>query len=144
MRKNAHDKWSAVLVVDDEPDIAESLASLLEIQLDPLHVYQAGSSDEALTILASKRVDVVLVDYRLGGDNGLDLLHSIHVTYPDVPGLLITAFPDVQLFAQAVNRLLVKGLFIKPFQEDELVSKTAELIRLHGGSRRRIPPFTHA
>lgn len=109
-----------VLVVDDEPDILESLKLVLEDALD-VEVVTAPSGAAALEILAREQVDLIISDYRMPGMTGLDLLREARRVAPRTPRMLLTAYPDLDLALQAINREGVENFVVKPFDPDEVI-----------------------
>ena len=63
-----------ILIVDDEPNIRQTLRVALEAMRHA--VEEAGGAADALQAIERQRFDVALVDLRLGGDSGLDLLEA--------------------------------------------------------------------
>ena len=63
-----------ILIVDDEKPTREGLRRSLEDEFD---VYTAGNVDEALNVLATEHIDLVLTDLRLGGEDGMALIEKI-------------------------------------------------------------------
>jgi len=88
----------AVLVVDDELDVRESMARLLEIAGATVHT--APTARDALEIHRSRRVDVVVTDLGMPGDDGFSLLRSIRVQEADAarrtPVIALTGFVGTQ------------------------------------------------
>lgn len=110
-----------VLLVDDEADVLESISTLLETAIPDAVVLQAQDGAAALEILRRRPVDLILSDYRMPVMDGLTFLRQAQALRPDVPRLLITAYPDPQLAARAVREAGV-GLFVaKPFNVEYLV-----------------------
>ena len=60
-----------ILIVDDEKPTREGLRQSLE---DEFNVYTASNVDEALNVLGTEHIDLVLTDLRLGGDDGMALI----------------------------------------------------------------------
>jgi two-component system response regulator AtoC len=63
-----------ILIVDDEKHTREGLRQSLEEEYD---VYAASNIEEALNVLDADRIDLVLTDLRLGGEDGLALIEKI-------------------------------------------------------------------
>ena len=90
-----------LLIVDDERATREGLRSALEEEFD---VYTASGAEEALTILRSEPVQLLLTDLRLGGDSGMDLLEAAQ-KLPEPPvSLIMTAYGSVDTAVEAMRR----------------------------------------
>ena len=110
-----------ILVVDDEPDIRESLEQILSLSTTDTEVVTAANAKEALAQQERKPADLILSDYRMPGMDGLQLLAEVQKRWPGTPAIMITAYPDPQLAARAVREVGV-GLFIaKPFEMEYLI-----------------------
>lgn len=109
---------SRILVVDDDL----SLREVLEIALikQGYQVRTASDSAAAWSVLTEDQVDLVLLDLRLGQENGLDLLGKIRGMCPDIPVLMITAFADSKSAVQAM-KLGARDYISKPFELKELL-----------------------
>src|SRR6202162_3032872 len=81
---------SSILVVDDEAEIREGLALLLESE--GYAVATAETADAGLALLEEQPFDLLLLDVSLPDRSGLDLLPEIHLLDPTLPVVLITAF----------------------------------------------------
>jgi DNA-binding response OmpR family regulator len=79
-----------VLVVDDDSDVTEYMASFLEDE--GYEVEKAGDSEAALSVMGSFHPDAVLIDVMLPGRSGLDLLVSLRrsADWTDIPLILVT------------------------------------------------------
>ncbi len=94
-------KGPTVLVVDDEP---ANLASLEKIfQRDGLRVLTAESAKEALDLVRSHRVEVVLTDLMMPGVSGLELLRAIKQISADTEVVVMTAYGTVETAVQAMR-----------------------------------------
>ncbi len=77
-----------VLIVDDEKDFVEIFSLRLETQGEK--VFTAFSGKEALKVLEQKPIDVVILDIRMPGMDGIDTLKEIKKRYPNVEVILLT------------------------------------------------------
>ncbi|MGQ0551612.1 MAG: HD domain-containing phosphohydrolase [Planctomycetota bacterium] len=94
---------SAVLVVDDDPGVRTAVTRFIEQEGYP--VISAGSVEEALALLLSHDILVVLSDITMpGGRSGLDLLAEIRGQHPDVDVLIMTGNADVDSAVEALRR----------------------------------------
>jgi DNA-binding NtrC family response regulator len=114
-----------VLIVDDEPGVRESLRLILS---DHAETTSAESGEEALELLAERRVDVVLLDIIMPGIDGLEALEHIRnlVHPPEV--IMLTATRTVKTAVQAM-KLGAFDYITKPFDIDEIqlaVERAAE------------------
>ncbi len=90
-----------LLIVDDERSTRDGLRSALEEEFD---VYTAAGTREALAILKSEPIQLLLTDLRLGGDSGMDLLDAA-LALPDPPvAIMMTAYGSVDTAVEAMRR----------------------------------------
>lgn len=90
-----------VLVVDDDPDFAESLAMALEIR--DCTVTIAASGEEALEIYRDHDFQLAFMDVQLPGMSGVESYLAIHQSRPDVRMVLITGYSDPEDLEKAQN-----------------------------------------
>ena len=81
-----------ILLVDDEPDLLESLQDLLAAVLPQAKVTPARDGFEALQALEAGRFDLIVTDFRLPGMNGTELMRRALHLAPGVPTILLTAY----------------------------------------------------
>lgn len=97
----AADIAGTILVVDDDPDVADSLANLL--RLERYHVAVAYAADRATAVLAEERPQVALVDIRLGHGNGVDLVRALRQATPDLVAVMMTAYASIDTAIEALQ-----------------------------------------
>jgi DNA-binding NtrC family response regulator len=107
----------AILVVDDDPGLRESFRLILEDDYDLL---EACDGPEGLQMLRTSQVDLVLLDLRLPGMDGLEVLERVKALDEHVEVILITAMQTVRT-AVAAMKLGAFDYVTKPFDEDELL-----------------------
>lgn len=110
-----------ILVVDDEPDILTALRVYLERALGA-DVVAAESGAAALAELRKgPPVDVIVADFRMPGMDGVAFLSQARALAPDVPRLMLTAYPDMQLAIKALNEAAILQFLTKPVDPDRLL-----------------------
>jgi DNA-binding response OmpR family regulator len=126
-----------VLVVDDDPDMRAILASRLEQA--GCFAHEAASGMEAQAILASgdpgERIDLLLIDLRMPGSSGIQVLRALCAARHLPPAILMTAFAEPNVRAEA----LALGIHIldKPFSFDSLRRVATALILSNRVERKR-------
>ncbi|KRP46466.1 Response regulator c-di-GMP phosphodiesterase, RpfG family, contains REC and HD-GYP domains [Pseudomonas libanensis] len=108
----------AVLLVDDEESILNSLRRLLRGQ--PYDVVLATSGAQALEIMATRPIDLVMSDARMPGMDGATLLAEVHRLYPATSRILLTGYADLTTIIKAINDGQIHRYISKPWSDDEL------------------------
>ena len=106
-----------ILIIDDEMIMRESLAGWLE--RDGHEVALAAGGEEAMEILKDSRFDILLVDIKMEGMSGLDVLKQVKEDDPDVAVVMITAFGSISTAIEAMKGGAYDYL-LKPFDPDAL------------------------
>ena len=109
---------SSVLIVDDQPEILNSLERLLK---EKYMVYRASGGDEALNILKKHEVAVILADQRMPGMTGVVFLSRSIDLQPQAIKILVTAYADIDASIAAVNEGQIFYYLSKPWENDELL-----------------------
>jgi DNA-binding NtrC family response regulator len=120
-----------ILVVDDEADLVHGLARTIAMDID-CRVLTAGNGRQALEILSSEAVDVVLADVLMPQMDGLTLLERIKARDPAVTVIIMTAYGTIEKAVEAIKKGAY-DLIQKPMDEDRLIhllKKGLELNRL--------------
>jgi DNA-binding NtrC family response regulator len=110
-------KRARILVVDDELIMRESLSGWLK--RDGHEVETAASGEEALDKIKEVRFDILLVDIKMEGMSGLDVLKRVKDDDPDVAIVMITAFGSISTAIEAIKNGAFDYL-LKPFDPHEL------------------------
>lgn len=93
-----------VLIVDDHPLIREGLANVLRELDSELHVLEAESGEEAMTILRQPaQLTLMLLDLMLPGASGMSLLRQVRAERPDVPVVVLSASDGPHTVRQAID-----------------------------------------
>ena len=108
----------AILVVDDDPGLRESFRLILE---DEYEVLDVPDGAQALDIVRSCQVDLVLLDIRLPGMDGLEVLERIKALDEQLDVILVTAIKTVRTAVSAM-KLGALDYLTKPFDEEEVLA----------------------
>jgi len=133
--------WT-VLCVDDEPSILSALRRVLRAEGCRLLTAQGGA--EALAILATESVDVVVSDMRMPGMDGAQLLARVREEWPGTARILLTGYADMDATIAAINNGQIFRYIHKPWDEHELrltVRQAAERQQLER-ERQRLQDLT--
>jgi DNA-binding NtrC family response regulator len=117
---------SSILVVDDEEDVRDSLAGWL--REDGYLVETAPGGQAALDRLAQQAYAVMLVDLKMPGVDGLQVLAEAKKKQPEVVVILMTAYATVDTAVQAM-KLGAHDYLVKPFEPEELSQIVERLVR---------------
>jgi DNA-binding NtrC family response regulator len=113
-----------ILIVDDEKHTREGLRESLDEEFD---VYTASNIDEALNVLDADRIDLVLTDLRIGGEDGMALIEKVLQRARPPICILMTAYGSIATAVEAMR----KGAYdfvTKPINLDELGMKIRRAI----------------
>lgn len=119
-----------ILVVDDAPPTVEIIRRNLAEK--GYQVFTASNVAEAIKIIESSKIDLVITDLKMPGVSGIDLVRHIHENYKDIEVIMITGYPSVESAVEAVKTGAEEYL-IKPFTDEELfaaVERTLEKLRI--------------
>src|SRR5690349_4725321 len=124
--ESTHGNGEPILIVDDEKNIRRTLRMVLEGEGHTVH--EAGSIAEADGVLAREGVDVILLDVKLGEDNGLDLLRSLKArgeegfasSTSDIPVVMISGHATIE-DAVAATRLGAFDFMEKPLDRNRVM-----------------------
>ena len=118
-----------ILIVDDEV----RMQRLFEINLSPKYeVITSGGGEEALEVVKSRDITLLITDLKMPGISGMTLLQEVHRIYPDLPVIIMTAYGTVEGAVQAMKEGAVDYI-LKPIKMEEmelLIEKTLALCQL--------------
>ncbi len=105
------------LIVDDEPDILDAIKRLFRKRYN---VLVAPTAEEAMEILNTETVQVVLTDQRMPGISGVEFLANLRRSHPDVVRVLLTGYSNIDHVIDAINEGHVYRYISKPWNPAEL------------------------
>ncbi|MDI7268841.1 MAG: sigma-54 dependent transcriptional regulator, partial [Myxococcota bacterium] len=127
------DRRVTILYVDDEPANLEVLPAVLGGEYD---VRTAPSGAEALEMLVSGQIAVLVTDQRMPGMSGVQLLAEASARWPEVVPIVITAYRDTDLIIGAIRAGHVHDYIIKPWNLEHLRRTVAGAVEEHLRRRR--------
>ncbi|MFI6684045.1 response regulator [Streptomyces sp. NPDC050485] len=110
-----------VLLVDDEPLLRMAFTMVLDAQADMAPVGEAGDGSEAVRLARELRPDVVLMDVRMPGTDGIEATERIVAESPESKVLILTTF-DLDEYAFAGLRAGASGFLLKNALPEELLA----------------------
>ncbi len=115
-----------VLLVDDEP----SNLKMMERQLKSVfRTLTASSGEEALEILRSEEVSMLISDQRMPGMSGTELLRDARLMKPDIICLLVTASKDTSTFIDAMMNSGAIGVISKPWDPARFMETVRDAVK---------------
>lgn len=107
----------ALVLVEDDAMLRDSMVLFFRIKGCLVRAF--ASAEEAIESFGVERPDIVISDNWLPGQDGLSLLKRLGEQHPDVIRVLITAYPSVEIAAEA-KRIGIDEYILKPFSIEEL------------------------
>jgi DNA-binding NtrC family response regulator len=131
-------KKDFILVVDDAPDTLELLQRNLESR--GYMVLTAPDAMEAIKILGTTGVDLVITDLKMPGPSGMELIRHIRENFKDIEVMMITGYPTIETAVKAVKSGAEEYL-TKPFTDTELFSAVERVLEKVHMRRVTHPPW---
>jgi len=107
-----------LLLVDDENAIIESLKRVF--REENYRILSANSGDEALGLLETEEVQVILSDHRMPGMSGAEFLGKVKESWPDTIRIMLTGYADISSVMGAINTGAVYKFITKPWNDEDL------------------------
>lgn len=107
-----------VLIVEDDPDLAEAMSSTLE--LAKYQTIHSDNAESALKIIESQPISLIISDVQMPGMDGFELLRLSKRRAPEIPFVLVTAYGSVPKAVEAI-REGASDYIIKPFEAEILI-----------------------
>lgn len=114
--ENLSGRKKSVLIVDDEKVMRESLRDWLK---DDYDVTLAETGEETIELVKERDFDALIMDVRLTGKSGIDVLKEVRQIKPQMKSIIMTAYPSVELAVDAMKAGAVEFI-VKPFSPVQL------------------------
>jgi DNA-binding response OmpR family regulator len=128
-----------ILIVDDDLPLLDLYAAALSNR-EHL-VTKADSAEAALRALDRDRFELAVIDYRLPGKSGVEVIRRLHETVPDTAIIVISGYPDRELTREAVGS--ADRYLPKPFELEELFAAVDEVLTLRAQGNLRRQRWVH-
>ena len=108
-----------ILLVDDHPAVSQRIGELLATTFPQAEMVSASSGEQGLALVAEQSFDLVLLDLRLPGCGGIDVLKELRATKPSLPVIIISSLPESP-YATLARRAGARGFVTKSALVQEL------------------------
>ncbi|HKS80700.1 MAG TPA: response regulator transcription factor [Candidatus Acidoferrales bacterium] len=115
------------LIADDHAVVRRGLIELLKEEIPDIEFSEAGTSEEALTLLKKHNWAIVILDISMPGTSGLDILADLKEVRPNVPVLFLSVHPEEQ-FAKRAIQAGAAGYLTKESVPAELVKAVRKVL----------------
>jgi two-component system response regulator (stage 0 sporulation protein F) len=121
-----------ILIADDEKALLNVITSYLKRRFeDKVDILETHDGSTAITIFEQRNVDLLIIDYKMPGLNGLQVMERISNTGKTVPVIFMAAFGDDNV-QKKLNQMGVVRYLEKPFSMDELGNIIEKIIKPSG------------
>jgi formate hydrogenlyase transcriptional activator len=123
-------KMGTILYLDDEEENLEIF------QINFRHYFNvilSSTVSQAINFLQNTPIEVIIVDYKMPEQNGVEFLTKITADYPDIVKIILTAFDQPSIIINSINKARVFGFVTKPWDKEELrslIDSGIEIFRL--------------
>ena len=118
-------KERKILLIDDDKWIRDSMSLFFEYE--GCHFLALETAEEGIKALKMHDYDIIIIDYKLPGMDGLEFLKRIHESHPDTRKILITAYRIEEVVSEAI-RMGVQDFIEKPFTSKIIEASLSRLI----------------
>lgn len=125
-------KGPIIVIVDDELDLLMALSEHIRAAIPNARVFPAESGPAALAFIERNPPDLVIMDWRMPGLNGLELADILKLSRRPPATILMTAHPSTGLAYQATGEHGFSAIFSKPFDPAVMVETALGLIENRG------------
>ncbi len=108
-----------LLVVDDEPDVCDSVHDLLRREF---RVLKAHDANEGYRIMQEEEIHIIMTDQRMPKISGVELLERVKLKNPLAVRMLFTGYADLESIIAAINQGHVYQFVKKPWQPEDLIA----------------------
>jgi len=125
---NTNDKKGQLLIVDDEPEVVKTLKRLFR---KIYNVYTATSAKDAIQIIDTHKIQVIISDQRMPGVTGTDFFKQIKIEKPDIVRIILTGYADINAVYDAINFGNVFRYMEKPWDTAHMITSVRDAFEYH-------------
>ena len=114
-----------ILLIDDDEWIRDSLS--IFFKCEGCRINALETAEEGLEALKMQSYDIIIVDYRLPGMDGLDFLKRIKESHPSAMKILVTAYGTINVASEAIH-MGIQDFIEKPFTTKTIEASLSRLI----------------
>lgn len=124
-KSQAHANFT-ILFVEDESVVSGVLQRLIETERSHWRPIFASNAEEAIHVLASETVDVIVMDLEMPDENGIEFLEKVKAEYPQMPRVSMSGSLDAKLLSKAIS--LTHAQIAKPYTFNEVSTAVEKCI----------------
>lgn len=118
-----------LLIVDDEEQMRKVLTYIIQnSDYSYFQIREASSAEEALKILESENVDIIICDYLLQNMGGIEFFSNVSLKYPYTVNILISGNVNYEQLRSSVARREIFKFLSKPFNEEVIMNVLSDAI----------------
>jgi response regulator RpfG family c-di-GMP phosphodiesterase/tRNA A-37 threonylcarbamoyl transferase component Bud32 len=118
-RQQNSGKGASVLFVDDEENIINSLRRLFIDE--PYEFIGVNNAEDALKVLAERKIEVLVTDHRMPGMSGVELTRKVHEQWPDIVSIILSGQAGLEEVVEGVNKGHIYKFLSKPWLDEEVL-----------------------
>lgn len=122
------DRGMNLLIADDHPIVRRGIKSMLSFEEGDYNIYESSNLSETIEAIKRQTIDLVLLDLRLGNDNGMDVINNARGVKPQVKYLILSSFISELDFIKGEN-LNVDGFMLKDAFAEDIVYAIKTIMR---------------
>ena len=122
---------SSILLIDDETVLLEAVSD--DLKESGYEVTTAVSGEEGLRTFKVRQHDLVIIDLKMGGMDGLEVSRQIKLMNPETPIMILTGYGSMETAIEAI-RLDLDDYVVKPINRDDLFEKIHRCLKKKGNS----------
>jgi signal transduction histidine kinase/BarA-like signal transduction histidine kinase len=128
MMVTTNEKKGQLLIVDDEPEVVKTLKRLFRKMYE---VYTATNAKDAVEIIETHKIQVIISDQRMPGVTGTDFFQQIKKEKPDIVRMILTGYADIQAVIDAINFGNVFRYMAKPWDPTHMITTVRDAFEYH-------------